>query len=175
MDWQAGKCAEEAGATGPQDMLLSSGDSTGLGWHADFVAGWNERLLDRVLNSGSDACTLNLSTCPGINSTDPKDGAGIPNGPMIGMKFCSPLVASPNGERCPGGAVGIAATEVLCQGVSVLVCWNDDARLGASPSISRALRRADVSRAPAPQHCCSWRCCSRTFAPKACALACSVP
>lgn len=100
VDFFAADCATAAGGSSPE-FLLASGDTTGLGWHSDFVAGWNENLLDRVINSGADECTQSIDNCKPLQHTGPEDAAKIPNGSMLGSKFCSPLVAFPNGACRP--------------------------------------------------------------------------
>ncbi|PNY25537.1 WSC domain-containing protein 2 [Tolypocladium capitatum] len=51
--------------TGSQPFVLSNGDATGYSLHADFMAGWDEKLLQHIIDT-CDAGTSGMDTCPGL-------------------------------------------------------------------------------------------------------------
>lgn len=50
---------------GQQPFVLSNGDSTGYSSHADFFAGWEEDLLQHIIDT-CDAGTSGMDKCPGL-------------------------------------------------------------------------------------------------------------
>ncbi|POR34088.1 WSC domain-containing protein 2 [Tolypocladium paradoxum] len=57
--WEQGK--------GKQPFVLSNGDATGYGLHADFMAGWDEKLLQHIIDT-CDAGTSGMDKCPGLSN-----------------------------------------------------------------------------------------------------------
>ncbi|WKT54078.1 protein of unknown function DUF1996 [Fusarium oxysporum f. sp. vasinfectum] len=55
--WEEGK--------GKQPFVLSNGDTTGYSNHADFLAGWDEELLQHIIDT-CDAGTSGMDKCPGL-------------------------------------------------------------------------------------------------------------
>ena len=51
--------------TGKQPFVLSNGDATGYSSHADFMAGWDEDLLQHIIDT-CDAGTSGMDNCPGL-------------------------------------------------------------------------------------------------------------
>lgn len=57
--WQQGK--------GTQPFVLSNGDATGYSLHADFMAGWNEELLQHIIDTCNTG-TAGMDKCPGLDA-----------------------------------------------------------------------------------------------------------
>ena len=55
--WEEGK--------GTQPFVLSNGDSTGYSLHADFLAGWDTKLLQHIIDT-CDAGTKGMDQCQGL-------------------------------------------------------------------------------------------------------------
>lgn len=55
--WQSGQ--------GQQPFVLSNGDATGYSSHADFMAGWDEKLLQHIIDT-CDAGTIGMDKCSGL-------------------------------------------------------------------------------------------------------------
>lgn len=55
--WEQGK--------GHQPFVLSSGDATGFSSHGDFMSGWDEKLLQHIIDT-CDAGTSGMDNCPGL-------------------------------------------------------------------------------------------------------------
>lgn len=55
--WEQGK--------GQQPFVLANGDATGYSLHADFMAGWDETLLQNIIDT-CDAGTEGMDHCPGL-------------------------------------------------------------------------------------------------------------
>ncbi|KAK7398263.1 hypothetical protein QQX98_012353 [Neonectria punicea] len=55
--WEEGK--------GKQPFVWSNGDTTGYSSHADFLAGWDEELLQHIIDT-CDAGTDGMDNCPGL-------------------------------------------------------------------------------------------------------------
>ncbi|KAI9166821.1 hypothetical protein HJFPF1_02936 [Paramyrothecium foliicola] len=51
--------------TGSQPFVLSNGDATGYSSHADFLGGWEEDLLQHIIDT-CDAGTAGMDNCPGL-------------------------------------------------------------------------------------------------------------
>ncbi|KAH7363560.1 hypothetical protein B0T11DRAFT_94752 [Plectosphaerella cucumerina] len=58
--WQEGQ--------GTQPFVLSNGDATGYSSHADFLAAWDESVLQGVIDS-CDARFAGIHSCPGVSSS----------------------------------------------------------------------------------------------------------
>lgn len=56
---------DHSSGKGPQPFLLSNGDTTGYGWHADFMAGWDEDVLQNIIDN-CDVRHEGTHTCPGV-------------------------------------------------------------------------------------------------------------
>lgn len=64
--WDTPKFSDRwTGGQGKQPFVLSTGDATGFSSHADFMAGWDEELLQHIIDT-CDAGTLGMDTCPGL-------------------------------------------------------------------------------------------------------------
>ncbi|CAF3467565.1 hypothetical protein SNK03_008077 [Fusarium graminearum] len=50
---------------GKQPFVFSNGDVTGYSSHADFMAGWDEKLLKHIIDT-CNAGTLGMDNCPGL-------------------------------------------------------------------------------------------------------------
>lgn len=55
--WEQGKMS--------QPFVLSNGDSTGFSLHADFMAGWDEKVLQHIIDT-CDAGTAGMDKCPDL-------------------------------------------------------------------------------------------------------------
>jgi hypothetical protein len=51
--------------TGHQPFVLSNGDATGYSLHADFMSGWDEGLLQHIIDT-CDAGSDGMDNCPGL-------------------------------------------------------------------------------------------------------------
>lgn len=59
-----------------QPFVLSNGDVTGYSLHADFLASWDEELLQNII----DTCNVqheNMDTCPGIENESNEDACEL--------------------------------------------------------------------------------------------------
>ncbi|KAL6869459.1 hypothetical protein ACO1O0_000785 [Amphichorda felina] len=65
------------GNAGQQPFVLSNGDVTGYSSHADFMAGWDEDLLQHIIDT-CNAGTEGMDLCPGINGLN-EDDCTIPS------------------------------------------------------------------------------------------------
>lgn len=55
-----------------QPFVLSNGDVTGYSLHADFMAAWDQDLLQKIIDT-CDVQHADMDTCPGIESESNKD------------------------------------------------------------------------------------------------------
>ena len=55
-----------------QPFVLSNGDVTGYSLHADFMAAWDQDVLQKIINT-CDVQHADMDTCPGIESESNKD------------------------------------------------------------------------------------------------------
>lgn len=55
-----------------QPFVLSNGDVTGYSLHADFMAAWDQDVLQKIIDS-CDVQHADMDTCPGIESESNKD------------------------------------------------------------------------------------------------------
>lgn len=55
--WEQGK--------GQQPFVLSSGDATGFSSHGDFMSGWDEELLQHIIDTCNTG-TIGMDKCPGL-------------------------------------------------------------------------------------------------------------
>ncbi|KHN95166.1 uncharacterized protein MAM_07051 [Metarhizium album ARSEF 1941] len=62
--WEQGK--------GQQPFVLSNGDATGYSNHADFMAAWDEKLLQHIIDT-CDAGSQGMDKCPGLNGLNKGD------------------------------------------------------------------------------------------------------
>jgi hypothetical protein len=66
--------------TGKQPFVLSNGDATGYSSHADFMAGWDEELLQHIIDTCNTG-TSGMDNCPGlfygVNDEDCTIASGI--------------------------------------------------------------------------------------------------
>lgn len=51
--------------TGHQPFVLSSGDATGFSSHGDFMSGWDEELLQHIIDTCNTG-TIGMDKCPGL-------------------------------------------------------------------------------------------------------------
>lgn len=68
--WEQGK--------GKQPFVLSNGDATGYSNHADFMAGWDEKLLQHIIDT-CNAGSQGMDKCPGLFYGLNKGDCTIPN------------------------------------------------------------------------------------------------
>ncbi|KAK8933100.1 WSC domain-containing protein 1 [Metarhizium anisopliae] len=62
--WEQGK--------GQQPFVLSNGDATGYSNHADFMAAWDEKLLQHIIDT-CNAGSQGMDKCPGLNGLNKDD------------------------------------------------------------------------------------------------------
>ncbi|KAG8416711.1 hypothetical protein J3458_007275 [Metarhizium acridum] len=62
--WEQGK--------GQQPFVLSNGDATGYSNHADFMAAWDEKLLQHIIDT-CNAGSQGMDKCPGLNGLNTGD------------------------------------------------------------------------------------------------------
>jgi Domain of unknown function (DUF1996)/WSC domain len=85
---------------GSQPFVLSNGDPTGYGLHADFLAGWDPNTLAQIINN-CDAGDAGMDKCPGL--------IGGLNDPSTSCNLVSPVSEDITGPmaKLPGNnAVG---------------------------------------------------------------------
>ena len=71
--WDTPKFSDRwTGNSGEQPFVLSNGDVTGYSSHADFMAGWDQDLLQHIIDT-CDAGTSGMDNCPGINGLNTDD------------------------------------------------------------------------------------------------------
>lgn len=64
--WNTPKFADRwTPGQGKQPFVLSNGDATGYSSHADFMSGWDEKLLQHIIDT-CDAGTQGMDKCPGL-------------------------------------------------------------------------------------------------------------
>ncbi|ODA82763.1 hypothetical protein RJ55_01272 [Drechmeria coniospora] len=94
--WQAG--------TGKQPFVLSNGDATGYSLHGDFMAGWDEKLLQHIIDT-CDVGTAGMDKCPGLFHGLNKD-EGCTTKPATDEKVDGVLDALPGKNPLTGWAYG---------------------------------------------------------------------
>lgn len=92
--WQQGK--------GSQPFVLSNGDATGYSNHADFMAGWDETLLQNIINH-CDKGTAGMDQCPEIKGVN-KNECTIEA--PVNEKVGGLLDALPGNNRVTGWSYG---------------------------------------------------------------------
>ncbi|UNI14319.1 hypothetical protein JDV02_000959 [Purpureocillium takamizusanense] len=63
---------------GKQPFVLSNGDATGYSLHADFMAGWDEKLLQHIIDTCNTG-TSGMENCPGLFYGKNKEKCEIDN------------------------------------------------------------------------------------------------
>ncbi|KAL6809183.1 COOH terminal WSC domain-containing protein [Trichoderma sp. SZMC 28013] len=109
---------------GTQPFVLSNGDVTGYGAHADFMAGWDEDLLQHIIDtcnagdSGMDQCPglfygLNSGDCtiaPLVNEQVTGTLTKLPgNNPLSGFSYGAAPAMSAGGSSAPAASSKAAA------------------------------------------------------------------
>ncbi|RCI17183.1 hypothetical protein L249_2167 [Ophiocordyceps polyrhachis-furcata BCC 54312] len=93
--WEQGK--------GSQPFVLSNGDATGFSLHADFMAGWDEKVLQHIIDT-CDAGTAGMDKCPGLPYGLNQDDCTIPS--AIDEKVDGVLDSLPGSNSIAGWAYG---------------------------------------------------------------------
>lgn len=90
---------------GTQPFVLSNGDVTGYGAHADFMAGWDEDLLQHIIDT-CDAGDSGMDQCPGLfyglNSGD------CTIAPLVNEQVTGTLTKLPGNNPLSGFSYGAA-------------------------------------------------------------------
>lgn len=118
---------------GTQPFVLSNGDVTGYGAHADFMAGWDEDVLQHIIDT-CDAGDSGMDQCP-----------GLPYGLNSGSCTISPLV----NEQVTGTLTKLPGNNPL-SGFSYGAAPAMPAGSSAPASSSKAAAPASSSKAAAP-------------------------
>ncbi|KAM0275912.1 hypothetical protein ACHAQH_007299 [Verticillium albo-atrum] len=75
--WDTPKFADRwTGGKGSQPFVLSNGDVTGFSSHADFLAAWDEDVLQNVIDN-CNAGHAGLHSCPGVQVNDNNGCKGV--------------------------------------------------------------------------------------------------
>jgi len=130
---------------GVESLMLSSGDTTGFGWHADFIAGWNEALLQRAINQGRPACAaFTPDACDALRSPAPDEWATVRSGPAISQRpFCTPVAPFPDGEGLEGSGVKVRGARVQRERLTDVACTRCSPAAGNQDTAVRAHARDD--------------------------------
>ncbi|KJZ78920.1 hypothetical protein HIM_01693 [Hirsutella minnesotensis 3608] len=88
---------------GSQPFVLSNGDATGFSLHADFMAGWDEKVLQTIIDT-CDAGTLGMDKCPNLPYGLTEGDCTIES--SINEKIDGPLDALPGKNPVTGWAFG---------------------------------------------------------------------
>lgn len=94
--WEQGK--------GHQPFVLSSGDATGFSSHGDFMSGWDEKLLQHIIDT-CDAGTVGMDNCPGLFYGLNKDDCTIPS--LVDEKIDGVLDKLPGNNPVEGWYYGV--------------------------------------------------------------------
>ncbi|THW52110.1 hypothetical protein D6D17_06542 [Aureobasidium pullulans] len=99
-------------------FVLSNGDPTGFGFHADFYNGWQEGVLPNLL-TGSSACdSHDIGDCSGVTFDSSMNWAQCTttnnfsedlDGPLSALPGCNPITTvnpAPQCKACAAGVVG---------------------------------------------------------------------
>ncbi|KAL8884101.1 MAG: hypothetical protein Q9192_006927 [Flavoplaca navasiana] len=149
-------------------FVLSNGDSTGYGFHMDFLNGWQEGVLAKAMktcnpgNTGSPS--LDAPQCFGAGSK--QDGAakdacrktssikeeiGL-NGPLSQLPGCNPIQAGPGLATAPGNCAGAPAVEPISSGRPSSATILTTGTLAPTPtSVPIAVDTKPTSLLPVPQ------------------------
>jgi hypothetical protein len=90
--------------SGSQPFVLSNGDATGYGSHADFMSGWDEELLQHIIDT-CDAGTSGMDTCPGLFYGLNEGECTIPS--QVDEQIDGVLDALPGSNPLQGWAFGL--------------------------------------------------------------------
>ncbi|RDA92813.1 hypothetical protein CP533_0820 [Ophiocordyceps camponoti-saundersi (nom. inval.)] len=88
---------------GKQPFVLSNGDATGFSLHADFMAGWDEKVLQHIIDT-CDAGTIGMDKCPGLPYGLNQDDCTIPS--AIDEKVDGVLDSLPGSNQIAGWSYG---------------------------------------------------------------------
>jgi hypothetical protein len=119
---------------GKQPFVLSNGDPTGYGLHADFLAGWDTATLTQIINN-CDAGDAGMDKCPGLigGLNDPSTSCNIaspinevvtgtmsklPGNNPIGQWGVAPAGAAPAPASVVSGGTGTSPTSAGSQPAS---------------------------------------------------------
>ena len=102
--WQTPDFAKRWPSNGKQPFVLSNGDATGYSLHADFMAGWDEDVLQNIIDN-CNAGTRGMDNCPGI--TVNTEDCTIPN--PAGKEECTGTISKlPGNNPLSGWSYGSA-------------------------------------------------------------------
>ncbi|KEY64233.1 hypothetical protein S7711_09915 [Stachybotrys chartarum IBT 7711] len=90
--------------SGHQPFVLSNGDATGYGSHADFMAGWDEELLQHIIDT-CDAGSSGMDNCPGLFYGTNEEDCTIPS--QIDEQVDGVLDALPGSNVLRGWSYGL--------------------------------------------------------------------
>ncbi|OAA67471.1 WSC domain protein [Cordyceps fumosorosea ARSEF 2679] len=93
--WEQGK--------GQQPFVLANGDVTGYSLHADFMSGWDEPLLQHIIDT-CDAGTTGMENCAGLFYGQNKDECTIQS--PVDEKVTGILTALPGSNSLTGWSYG---------------------------------------------------------------------
>lgn len=93
--WEQGK--------GEQPFVLANGDATGYSLHGDFMAGWDEPLLQHIIDT-CDAGTSGMENCPGLFYGQNKDECTIDS--PVDEQVTGTLTSLPGNNPLSGWAYG---------------------------------------------------------------------
>ncbi|KAF4503822.1 hypothetical protein G6O67_008871 [Ophiocordyceps sinensis] len=93
--WESGKAS--------QPFVLSNGDSTGFSLHADFMSGWDEKVLQHIIDT-CNAGTAGMDKCPNLPLGLTDDECTIES--MIHEKVDGVLESLPGSNPLTGWAYG---------------------------------------------------------------------
>lgn len=89
---------------GKQPFVLSNGDATGFASHADFLAGWDEELLQHIIDT-CDAGTAGMDNCEGLFYGVNEEDCTIPS--EIDEEISGELSALPGNNPLQGWRFGL--------------------------------------------------------------------
>ena len=120
---------------GKQPFVLSNGDPTGYGLHADFIAGWDTATLTQIINN-CNAGDSGMDKCPGL--------IGGLNDPSTSCNLASPIdeVITGTMAKLPGnnplGAWGVAPVGGTTPASASIVSGTYPTSGGSQPASSAA-------------------------------------
>ncbi|KAJ6446421.1 WSC domain-containingprotein [Purpureocillium lavendulum] len=88
---------------GKQPFVLSNGDATGYSLHGDFLSGWDEKLLQHIIDT-CDTGGSGMEQCPGLFYGANKEKCTIPN--PVPEKVSGVLDALPGNNPLSGWSYG---------------------------------------------------------------------
>ncbi|KUJ15357.1 WSC-domain-containing protein, partial [Mollisia scopiformis] len=91
---------------GTQPFVLSNGDRTGYGLHADFISGWDVDTLQQIIDN-CDAGDSGMDKCPGLMGglNDPSTTCNLPD-PVANEVVTGTMTALPGTNPLSGWGVG---------------------------------------------------------------------